>query len=57
LDARAKLDRWLADAERRKYATATAAAFAAVDDATSTSVDHNNNEDQSREWAHLETLK
>jgi pyridoxine/pyridoxamine 5'-phosphate oxidase len=57
VDAQAKMDKWLADAEKRKYAEATAAALAAVDDTTSTSVDHDNNEDTSREWTHLETLK
>jgi hypothetical protein len=57
LDAQAKLDEWLADARRKEYEAATAAALAAVDETTSTSIDHDDNEDKSTEWTHLETLK
>jgi hypothetical protein len=57
------MDKYLADAkiwaesEQGKYAKATAAAFATVDDATEAFVDHSNIEEQSKEWIHLETLK
>jgi hypothetical protein len=63
LDAQAMMDKYLADAqiwaesERRKYAKATAAALAAVDDTTEAFIDRSNIEEQSKEWIHLETLK